>query len=206
MNRIKFLREEKGIYQKDLAKLLNVSIPAINYYENEKRSLDTKSALILAEYFNVSVDYLLGKSNIRNSESINKINLKIPVLGIVKAGYDFLADENIIGYVTVNDNKLKNEDFFALKVKGNSMVPEIYEDDIAIVKKQSDFENGDYVVALINGDEATIKKVIKTNEGIELHAMNPYYPIKKFTFEDMKNIPVKIIGRVKEAKIKGAFK
>ena len=51
----------------------------------------------------------------------------------------------------------------------------------------------------------TVKKVVKTNEGIELHSMNPYYPVKKFTYEDMKSIPVKIIGRVKEAKIKGAF-
>lgn len=66
MNRIKFLREEKKIYQKDLAKLLNVSVPAINYYENEKRAMDTKTASILANYFDVSIDYLLGKSNIRN--------------------------------------------------------------------------------------------------------------------------------------------
>lgn len=66
MNRIKFLREEKKIYQKDLAKLLNVSVPAINYYENEKRAMDTKTASILANYFDVSIDYLLGKSDTRN--------------------------------------------------------------------------------------------------------------------------------------------
>ena len=71
MNRIKILREEKGIYQKDLAKLLNVSVPDINYYENEKRSLDTKTAVLLAEYFNVSIDYLLGKSDIRNPKEVN---------------------------------------------------------------------------------------------------------------------------------------
>ncbi len=194
MNRIKFLREEKGIYQKDLAKLLDVSIPAINYYENEKRSLDTNSALILAEYFNVSVDYLLGKSNIRNSESINKINLKIPVLGIVKAGYDYLADENIIDYVSVTDSNLNNNDFFALKVKGNSMVPEIYEGDIAIVKKQNDFENGDYVVALINGDEATIKKAYKTDTGLLLQPVNPSFTPLIFDKKDIDTLPVKIIG------------
>lgn len=73
MNRIKLLREEKNIYQKDLAKLLDVSVPAINYYENEKRAMDTKTALTLAEYFGVSVDYLLGKSDIRNPEELNKI-------------------------------------------------------------------------------------------------------------------------------------
>lgn len=194
MNRIKFLRKEKGIYQKDLAKLLDVSIPAINYYENEKRSLDTNSALILAEYFNVSVDYLLGKSNIRNSESIKKTNLKIPVLGIVKAGYDYLAEENVIGYVTVNDSSLKNEDFFALKVKGDSMVPDIYENDIAIIKKQNDFENGDYVVALINGDEATIKKAYKTDTGLLLQPSNSSFVPLIFDKKDIDTLPVKIIG------------
>ncbi len=66
MNRIKMLREEKNIYQKDLAKLLDVSIPAINYYENEKRAMDTKTASTLADYFEVSVDYLLGKTDVRN--------------------------------------------------------------------------------------------------------------------------------------------
>ena len=68
MNRIKKLREERNIYQKDLAKLLGVSIPAINYYENEKRTMDTKTASILADFFEVSLDYLLGKSDVRNPE------------------------------------------------------------------------------------------------------------------------------------------
>ena len=73
MNRIKLLRLEKNIYQKDLAKLLHVSVPAINYYENEKRAMDTNTATILADYFKVSVDYLLGQSDIRNPEELKKI-------------------------------------------------------------------------------------------------------------------------------------
>jgi transcriptional regulator with XRE-family HTH domain len=73
MNRIKILREEKNIYQKDLAKLLKVSIPAITYYENEKRTIDTKTASILADYFDCSIDYLLGKSDIRNPEELKNI-------------------------------------------------------------------------------------------------------------------------------------
>lgn len=85
------------------------------------------------------------------------------------------------------------------------MFPLLREGDIVIVHKQDDVENNQTAVVLINGEEATVKKVVKTNDGLELHAMNPYYPKKKFTFEDMKNIPVKIIGRVREAKIKGAF-
>lgn len=87
MNRIKFLREEKNIYQKDLAKLLNVSIPAINYYENEKRAMDTETASILANYFNVSIDYLLGKSDIRNYDDIN-IEKELLNIGLNKNDYN----------------------------------------------------------------------------------------------------------------------
>lgn len=85
------------------------------------------------------------------------------------------------------------------------MLPLLSEGDFVIVHNQDDVENAQTAVVLINDEEATIKKVVKTNEGIELHSMNPYYPVKKFTFEDIETIPVKIIGRVKEAKIKGAF-
>lgn len=74
MNRIKILREEKKVFQKDLAELLGVSIPSINYYENEKRAMDTETASKLANYFDVSIDYLLGKSNIRKPIDTNSIN------------------------------------------------------------------------------------------------------------------------------------
>lgn len=65
MNRLKFLREEKGIFQKDIANYLDCSIAIISMYEKEQRIMDVNIAQKLAEYFNVSIDYLLGKSNIR---------------------------------------------------------------------------------------------------------------------------------------------
>lgn len=156
---------------------------------------------MLANYFRIEKSDLIE----------NKLNkdtkiYKIPILGTVKAGYDWLAEENIIDYITLKDTIPNINEYFALKVTGDSMLPLLSDGDLVIVHDQDDVESGQTAVILINGEEATIKKVIKTNEGIELHAMNPYYPIKKFTFEDMKNIPVKIIGRVKEAKIKGVFK
>ena len=142
----------------------------------------------LALYFGIEKSDLI--------EDTNKIKDKIPVLGIVKAGYQYLAEENIIGYVSVNDNTLKSEDFFALEVKGNSMEPVIYEKDIAIVKKQEDFENGDIVVALINGEEATIKRAYKNDKGIVLQPANPMIEPLEFDKEDIVNLPVKIIGIV----------
>ena len=156
---------------------------------------------ILANYFGIQKSDLV--------ESNSNSNKSIPILGTVKAGYNWLAEENVIGYITdrdtIKDYEKNINEYFALKVTGDSMLPLLSDGDLVIVHDQDDVESGQTAVILINGEEATVKKVIKTNEGIELHAMNPYYPIKKFTFDDMKNIPIKIIGRVKEAKIKGAF-
>mgnify|MGYP001071016758 CR=1 FL=1 len=79
------------------------------------------------------------------------------------------------------------------------MTPLFDDGDIIIVHKQDDFENGENCVVLINGDEATVKKVYKGEDGIELKAVNPYYPPRIFTKEDIKSIPVKIIGVVEKS-------
>lgn len=73
MNRLKFLREEKGLFQSDIAKILGVSIAAVGFYENEKRDMSPDTIIKLAEYFDVTTDYLLGKSDIRNPEEIKNI-------------------------------------------------------------------------------------------------------------------------------------
>lgn len=199
-NRIKALREELGLKQEELANKMSVSPSSIGMYETNKREPNNELILKLAQFFNVSTDYLLGKIDTRNNNIV-----KIPILGTVKAGYDWLAEENIVDYITLKENIPNVGEYYALRITGDSMLPLLAEGDLVIVHDQADVESGQTAVVLINGEEATVKKVIKTKDGIELHAMNPYYPVKKFTFEDMQKIPVKIIGRVREAKIKGAF-
>lgn len=127
--------------------------------------------------------------------------VKIPMLGTVKAGYDYMAQENWEGMIEVDKNIIKDgSDYFALKIKGDSMSPVLIENDIVIIKKQEDFENGDLVVALVNGDEATIKKGRKSDTSILLQPFNTDYEPLIFTKEEMKTIPVTIIGVVKQLK------
>ena len=78
------------------------------------------------------------------------------------------------------------------------MYPILFEGDIVLVKKQSDFENGNIVVALINGDEATIKKGKKAENSILLQPFNNNYEPLIFTNEEIKKLPVKIISIVKK--------
>lgn len=189
MNRLKELREKKELFQSDVAKLLGISTPAYSYYETNKRNMPAETAIKLSKFFNVSVDYLLG------IETANKSLL--PVLGTVKAGYDYLAEENIIDYIDPSINITDPENYFGLIVKGDSMSPLFDEGDYLIVHKlDGEFNTNDICIVLINGDEATVKKVVKTDTGIELHAFNPYYPAKKFTYEEMDKLPVKVIGVV----------
>lgn len=138
----------------------------------------------------------IGTMYVSNSHLV-----KLPILGTVKAGYDYMAQENWIGYIDVEKVLLKEgSEYFALKITGDSMSPTLLENDIVIIRKQDDFENGDIVVAIINGNEATIKKAKKTDNTILLQPLNPIYEPLIFTYEEIKTIPVTIVGIVKQLK------
>ena len=153
---------------------------------------------LLANYFDIKKSDL-----VENKEKTDKLGnpvVEIPILGTVKAGYDYLAQENWIGTIDIDKKLADSGEFFALKVKGDSMAPVLIEDDIVIIKKQDDFENGDIVVAIVNGDEATIKKGKKSESKILLQPFNTNYDPLIFTEEEMDTIPVRIIGTVKQLK------
>ena len=189
MNRLRQVREKNEMLQRDVANFLGISTSAYGFYETGARSMSAETAKRLAKFFNVSVDYLLGV------ETTNKSLL--PVLGTVKAGYDYLAEENVIDYIDPSMNITDPENYFGLIVKGDSMSPLFDEGDYLIVhKNDGEFDSNDICIVLIDGEEATVKKVVKTNDGIELHAYNPYYPVKKFNVEQIKNLPVNVIGTV----------
>ena len=187
----------------------------VNPSTNKPISPSVETLKSLANAMNMDLEILLKKLDLEQNIYLNEDEYKkqflktdelgnpvitIPILGVVKAGYDYLAQENWIGNVDVDKKLADGNELFALKVKGDSMFPVLVEDDIVIIKKQDDFETGDIVVAIINGDEATIKKGKKTNNGILLQPLNTDYDPLVFTYDEMKSIPVSIIGIVKQLK------
>ena len=197
MNRIKFLREEKGIFQKDLAKLLDVSIPAINYYENEKRAIDTETASTLADYFNVSIDYLLGKSDIRNSnENTSKKFFLCPVYGKISAGQPNWAEECLDGYLPIDPslmNIINPDECFFLRVDGQSMNKVIRDGAYALIRKTDFVENGEIAVVLVNGFNATLKKFTKQGDVIVLEPISDDPTITTQVYN--KDTSIKVIGK-----------
>lgn len=188
MNRLRQLREEKDLLQRDVARFLNISTSAYGFYETGARNMSAETASKLAHFFGVSTDYLLG---------VNDNKRLLPVLGVVKAGYDHLVSENIIDYIDPVMRLADPENYYGLVVKGDSMSPLFDEGDYLIVHKTDGyFDNNDICIVLVANEEDTVKKVVKTDDGLELHAFNPYYPVKRFTSKEVEELPVRIVGVV----------
>lgn len=205
MNRIKMLREQRGIDQKVLAIDLSVSQPTVSDWENGKKMPSNKSAMRMADYFGVSMDYLLGRStqpNPSSDERNTKKGVKIPVLGRVAAGIPISAIEEILDYEEIDESLAQTGDFFGLQIKGNSMEPKFSNGDVVIVRRQADVDSGDIAIIMVNGDDATCKRFVKHENGVSLISTNPAYPPRFYTTQEVEELPVRVIGRVMELRAK----
>jgi repressor LexA len=104
--------------------------------------------------------------------------------------------------VEIPESLAKTGEFYALRIKGDSMEPKISSGDVVIVRQQDDADTGDTVIATIAGEYAVCKRLRKYKEGLELISTNPSYAPLYFDDETIKNKPVKIIGKVVELRAK----
>lgn len=152
---------------------------------------------LMANYFGVEKSDLVENRNIRNNNSLKK-GVTINVLGRVAAGIPLEAIEDIIDTEEIADELASTGNFFGLQIHGDSMEPRMFEGDIVIVRQQDDAESGEIVIAMINGSDATCKRLVKYSDGIGLVAFNPKYEPMYFSNRDILEKPVRIIGRVVE--------
>lgn len=197
--RLRELRISKGLGQKEVGVIIDVSDSSIRKYETGDRTPTPDAIKKLASYFGVTVDYLIGNSSFPypNQVSLPIENKKIPIIGTVKCGVDGLAFEYIDDYVYVDERF--GTDVVGFHCKGDSMIGiGIADGDIAIVRKQDEVENGELAVVVINGEEGTLKRVRLQNGVIVLEAANAAYPPRIFAGAEM-NI-IKIVGKVLEVR------
>ena len=204
--RIKELREQHHLTQDELAKKLGISKSTIGMYETNKRQPDTETKEAIADLFNVDMDYLYGRSDIKNKSAqiieLASTGVKIPVLGYVRAGYPIYAEENIIDYEEISNAMAAKGEFFGLRICGNSMEPRMFENDVVIVRKQPDIESGEVAVVLVNGSDGTVKKIIKSDNGIMLVPLNSNcsYEPHFYSNNEIQTLPVTIAGKVVEVR------
>ncbi len=187
--------------QKEIADSIDVSPQTFNTWCQGIAIPRMGKVQRLADYFNV------GKSDLIDDKPFSNTNkskgVTINVLGRVAAGIPIEAIENIIDTEEITEELARTGDFFGLQIHGDSMEPRIYEGDIVIVRQQDDAESGDVVIAMVNGNDATCKRLRKYRDGIELISNNPSYAPMFFSNEEILSKPVKIIGKVVE--LRGKF-
>lgn len=153
---------------------------------------------LMANYFGISKADLVEK---RNSTS-TKSGVTINVLGRVAAGIPIDCVEEIIDTEEITQDMASTGEFFGLQIHGDSMEPRMKDGDVVIVRQQDDAETDNIVIAVVNGNEATCKRLKKYAEGIALISTNPSYEPMYFSNKEIAEKPVRIIGVVKELRAK----
>ena len=192
MNRLRETRKALGITQKQMAKKLHISQGSYSQWENGNTKIDSESLNRISDILHVSVDFLLGKDTDRPW---------IPVLGDVAAGIPISAVEDI-GDDWEQIDVDSPDDYFALRIKGDSMEPRMKNGDVVIVRKQSNVETNEIAVVQIDNETATVKRVRKTDQGIWLMSDNITFPPLFITKEEVQLNRVRIIGKVVELRAK----
>lgn len=127
----------------------------------------------------------------------------IPVLGYCAAGLPIEAIQDILDYEEVSPELLKDGyEYFALKLKGDSMEPRMKNGDVVIIRKQDDINSGEIGVVCVNGDESTVKRIMKQADGILLVPLNPAFTPIFYSNHQIVELPVTILGKVVELRAK----
>lgn len=197
--RIKLALSLKNLTQADLCRMTEISKSTMSQYLSGKYEPSQLKTEIIARALNVNEAWLMGYDvPMDRTSHLRKKGVKIPVLGEVIAGVPIEAIEDILDYEEISEDMAAKGEHFALKVKGDSMEPVFYAEDIVIVRQQPTADSGDIVIALVNGDESTIKKLKLTDGGLMLIPANSAYEPMYYTRKQIDTLPVSIIGKVVE--------
>ena len=222
-NRLKKALDYNNMRPIDLANKTKISKAQIcNYLKGTYKAKQDK-LYIIAKALDVSEAWLMGYDvdmdrewfpdnkedltnitidNARYIETTTK-TVKIPILGKVPAGVPIEAIEDIIGYEEIPASMLRDgNNYFPLKIDGDSMYPDYKTGDIIIIRQQNDCNSGDDCVVMVNGDDATFKRVVKQEKSIILKPLNNEYEPYYFDEYEIMTKPVKIIGVAVEVRRK----
>ena len=200
MLRIKEIRKAKKITAKTLADYVNVAESTMSLYENGKREPDFDTLSKIAFYLEVSIDYLLGNSDITTRDDSFSLPANIfpitrkrfPLVGEIACGAPKFADEDHETYVEASAD-IKAD--FCLTAKGDSMIgARIQDGDVVFIREMPMVNNGE-IAAVIIDNEATLKRVYYYPDKAKLilNPENPAYEPLVYIGEELNQI--RILGK-----------
>jgi len=201
---IKNLKRYMDVFQMnqvDLATRMQVNKSVISSWLSGTRYPRMNTVEKLATIFHIEKSDLIEDKTDKQS-SLAK-GVRIPVLGRVAAGIPIEAITDIEDWEEIPQNMTQMGEYFALKIAGKSMEPHMLDGDVVIVRRQADVDSGDVAVVLVNGNDATVKQVSKSENGLTLIGWNPaVYTPMTYTKKECQEFPVSILGKVVEIRRK----
>lgn len=182
----------RGIKQIDVMNKFNLSSSTVSDWYNGKKYPRMDVVQKLAFFLDVELSDLVEEPKLNN-------NNRIPIFSKIPAGIPIELIEDVIDYEELDPKMFTGDkEYFGVRVSGDSMYPEYRDKDILIVLKTEDCESGQDCIVMINGNDGTFKRVKKTEEGIILQPLNSNYEIKFYSNKEIEELPIRIIGIVKE--------
>ena len=202
-NNIKRLRKQLGYSQTKFASLLHVTQGAVSQWEIGATRPDTDQLIAISKLFDVSMDSLTegpeDNKKMKPRKGNKKDYITIPVLGSIPAGIPFEAIEDILDWEDLPlEDTLPGRKYFGLRITVDSMEPEYRSGDTIIIQQQDHCNSGDDCAVMVNGDDATFKRVRLQENGLTLQPLNPKYDPRFFTTKEIQELPVRILGIVVE--------
>jgi repressor LexA len=179
-----------GLTQRELADYLGVSPKMVSFYELNQRNPPNEALIKLARKFDVSTDYLLGRTSPPMPPMQHIDSRRIPLIGTIACGRPILAQENHESYVVAVDGM--NADF-ALRIKGESMSGDgLHDGYIVFIRQCDDVDDGEMAAVLV-GDEATIKRIYRTKDTVTLVSSNPAFA--PLVYHSSDGLQMRVIGK-----------
>lgn len=188
--------DSKNITGKELARRSGVSASSISDYLNDKYEAKQDNIFLISKALNVSPSWLMGLIDDEEMKNIDVELIEIPILGSIPAGTPVEAVEDIQGSQLIPQDALRypEKEYFCLRINGSSMFPTYIDGDIVLFHSQYEANNGQDVCVYVNGYDATFKRLMIHEDGLELVAINPEYENKFYTMEECQELPVRVIG------------
>lgn len=204
--RLRQCREDSRETLEQIGLLTGVNKSTVMRWERGDTSkINLPTLYALARHFHVDPQWLQGLTDDpterESTRAVAADVVPVPVIGAVRAGCGGVVFEDPSGTEPVDAALLRgSEEYFWLRVSGDSMTPIINDRDLVLVRRQESVDSGRYAVVMVDGEEGLVKRVVYSENWIELQSVNPYYPPRRFEGEQIS--AVTIIGLVVESKRK----
>lgn len=195
---IKRYIDMKGVTRLQICDDLDIKYTTLADWINAKTYPRMGKIEMMANYFGCEKSDLIEERFVSSQTKAHKV----PVYGKVAAGLPLEMVEDIIDYEEIPAKWGDPSDYFCLQIEGNSMQPKMDEGDVVVVKKQADADSNDIVIFTVNGEKACCKRLKKSEHGLAFIPLNTSYDPMIYSWEQVEQLPVQILGKVVELRAK----